>query len=400
MARHYGVQEGQEAGLAGVAGHWGLGWEGGVQRRSSWGRARASAAALARRGAAGTRTRSKGKGHFRRLWSRGHRGLEVALWAGAGACAMRSAAPARARARQPPPARGAAFGVRKHAHTHTGGKGRTLLAECPGALLQFFDTPGACALRLVCREFQAAVAAHPWEDRETVIQGSIGGWRACFPRARCANVNKCRRHAPVVDADFVHFVGLWELNMASCRGVTDAAFVHLRGIRVLDMSLCWQPTITDAGLAHLVNIQKLSIAGCDQATLTDAAFAPLRGIRMLNMSRCPQFTDAAFAHLKGIHTLLMLYCNQPTITDAALAHLKGIKCLVLHSCSIPFTEVGLVHLRGITRLHMAGANAASIAAARDLGLPVTTGECLWAQFTAFRFSDAESGPLPAGVGWV
>ena len=59
-----------------------------------------------------------------------------------------------------------------------GGKGRTLLAECPGALLQFFDTPGACALRLVCRELQAAVAAHPWEDRETVILGSIGAWRA------------------------------------------------------------------------------------------------------------------------------------------------------------------------------------------------------------------------------
>ena len=42
-----------------------------------------------------------------------------------------------------------------------GGKGHTLLAECPCALLQFFDTRQACALRLVCREFQAAVAAHP-----------------------------------------------------------------------------------------------------------------------------------------------------------------------------------------------------------------------------------------------
>ena len=74
--------------------------------------------------------------------------------------------------------------------TLAGGKGRTLLAECPGALLQFFDTRDACVLRLVCREFQAAVAAHPWEDRDTVILGSIGGWRACFPRARCANVRR------------------------------------------------------------------------------------------------------------------------------------------------------------------------------------------------------------------
>ena len=107
-----------------------------------------------------------------------------------------------------------------------GGDGRTLLAECPGALLQFFDTPGACALRLVCREFQAAVAVYPWEDRDTVILGSIGGWRACFPRARCANVrmedwedDTVVRQSSVVDADFVHFVGLWELNMSGCRAV-------------------------------------------------------------------------------------------------------------------------------------------------------------------------------------
>jgi hypothetical protein len=116
------------------------------------------------------------------------------------------------------------------------------------------------------------------------------------------------------------------------------------------------------------------------------------------MSRCPQFTDAAFEHLKGIHTLLMWDCNQPTITDAALAHLKGIKCLVLFGSSIPFTEVGLAHLQGITRLHMRGANASSIAAARDLGLPATTGDCT--ELSAFRWSDTESGPWPAGAEWV
>ena len=288
--------------------------------------------------------------------------------------------------------------------TLAGGEGHTLLAECPSALLHFFDTPGACALRLVCREFQAAVAAFPWEDRGTVILGSICGWRACFPRARCANVREngpgvaVMRHTPVVDADFMHFVGLWELNMRGCRAVTDAAFVHLRGIRVLDMCDCDQPTITDAGLAHLVGIQKLSIWCCDQATLTDAAFAPLHGIRVLNMTLCLQLTDAAFAHLKGIHKLTMQYCHQPTITDAALAHLKGIQCLVLYECSIPFTEAGLAYLRGITRLHMGLANAASIAAARDLGLPATTGGVT--EYSAFRFSDAESGPWPAGAEWV
>ena len=284
--------------------------------------------------------------------------------------------------------------------TLAGGKGHTLLAECPGALLQFFDTPGACVLRLVCRELQAAVAAHPWEDRKTVILGSIGGWRACFPRARCANVcmDHGGRRSSVVDTDFVHFVGLWELDMSYCKAVTDSAFVHLRGIRVLDMTLCDQPAITDAGLAHLVGIQKLCIWACTQATLTDAAFAPLQGIRVLNMTFCPQFTDAAYAHLKGIRTLLMGGCAQPTITDAALAHLKGIKCLVLYHCSIPFTKVGLAHLRGISRLHMWGVNAASIAAARDLGLPATTGH--YTEYSAFRYSETESGPWPAGAEWV
>ena len=287
-----------------------------------------------------------------------------------------------------------------------GDEGRTLQAECPGALLQFFDTPEACALRLVRREFQAAVAAYPWEDRDTVILGSIGGWRACFPRAKCADVRKTNifgglvRRAPIVDADFVHFEGLWELNMTGCTAVTDAALVHLRGIRVLDMSDCWQPAITDAGLAHLVGIQKLSIYGCSQDTLTDAAFAPLRGLRVLNISFCRQLTDAAFAHLKGIHTLLMEGLDQPTITDAALARLRGISCLVLYRCSIPFSGVGLAHLQGIARLHMQDANAVSIAAAHGLDLPATTGDRLWEQQFSFRFSDWESGLWPTDAEWV
>ena len=94
----------------------------------------------------------------------------------------------------------------------------------------------------------------------------------------------------------------------------------------------------------------------------------------------------------------MYGCSQPSITDAALAHLRGIQCLVLAGCSIPFTEVGLAHLRGITRLHMQHANAASIAAARDLGLPVTTGADT--ESSAFRFSDEESCPWPAGAEWA
>jgi hypothetical protein len=91
-----------------------------------------------------------------------------------------------------------------------GGGQETLLSEVGFVLLPLFTTRDACALRLVCREFLAAVSEHSWEDRRTAIRGSIAAWRACFPRARCAIVQRydfgClsgSRAAPVVDADFV-----------------------------------------------------------------------------------------------------------------------------------------------------------------------------------------------------
>ncbi len=68
------------------------------------------------------------------------------------------------------------------------------------------------------------------------------------------------------------------------------------------------------------------------------------------------------------------------------------------SCRIPFAEVGLANLKGISRLHMRYANAASIAAAHDLGLPATTGE--QTEVSTFRWSDTESGPWPVGAEWV
>jgi hypothetical protein len=258
-----------------------------------------------------------------------------------------------------------------------GGTQETLLSEVGPVLLRFVSTRDACALRLVCREFLAAVTGHPWEDRDTAIKGSIRAWRACFPRACCANVQKWAfnggetRAAPVVDADFVHFEGLRELYMARCRDVTDAAFVHLRGILTLDMSGC--SATTDAAFAHLAGIQRLSIRGCSQATITDAAFEHLRGIQLLNMSGCRQLTDAAFVHLRGIRTLYMWRCDQRAITDAAFAHLRGIHTLVMEGCDQATIFGGsLSCLKGITMLGMAGCGAAAVAAAQRLGLPVTT----------------------------
>ena len=259
-----------------------------------------------------------------------------------------------------------------------GGGQETLLSEVGFALLPLFTTAEACALRLVCREFLAAVTEHPWEDRGTVIQGSIAAWRACFPHARCANVQMevdvfyDYRSIPVVDADFVYFEGLRELYMAGCTSVTDAAFVHLRGIHTLDMNRCCQIAVTDAAFAHLAGIQRLSMEWCDQPSLTDAAFTHLRGVQLLHIGGCRQLTDAAFVHLCGIHTLYMWDCSQLTITDAAFAHLRGIRTLVMDGCSQPtITEAAFPPLQGVCTLGMHNCRPGAVAAAQSLGLPVS-----------------------------
>jgi len=230
----------------------------------------------------------------------------------------------------------------------------TILSSCHSTLLDMFDTRTVLPLRITCRDSVAAVAAHSWDDPETVIRGNVGpvlltpgpgvqlgAWRGCFPRARGANVSGYekdyspggRRRTPVVDADFVHLEGLRRLNMAWCLSVSDAAFVHLVGIQSLNMSGCWRSTITDAAFVPLSGIQSLIMRNCHQSTITDAAFVHLAGIQILSISHCrqPTITDAAFMHLRGIHTLIMDTCFQ--FTDAAFVHLNGIHHLNIDFCT-------------------------------------------------------------------
>ena len=256
-----------------------------------------------------------------------------------------------------------------------GGGQETLLSEVGAQyLLPLFSTAEACALRLVCREFLAAVSEQPWEDRETPIHGSIAAWRTCFPRARIANVgrNSCYkdvfRSAPVVDADLAHLAGLRELNLMNCRDVTDADLVHLRGINSLELAGC--SGLTDAALVHLAGIQRLGVGSC--TALTDGAFVHLRGsIQHLNLFACTQLTDAAFSHLHGIKALFMNRCSQPAITDAALVHLRGIRTLAMDQCNqATLTGATFASLTGIEALCLTRCSEGAVAAARALELPV------------------------------
>ena len=182
----------------------------------------------------------------------------------------------------------------------------SVLSHCYGALLPMFTTKEATTLRQLCREFKSTVAEFPWEDEKTVIMGSVAAWMACFPKARWANVTQWHRMTSVVDADFVHFVGLRRLNMSWCHSITDAAFVHLRGIHTLEMTACYQNTITDA------------------------AFESLKGIHSLCLWHCTQLTSAVITHLKGVKRLDIGKCSQLNITDDSL---QGIEWLGIYEHS-------------------------------------------------------------------
>ena len=184
-----------------------------------------------------------------------------------------------------------------------------------GSVLRFLWQDEVLGLHAASRACREAVAAHAWSDfdekegERSHIVGSVASWRACFPKARVANI--CGNKT-VADADFALFAGIHTLHMGGCNQatITDAAFVHLRGIDTLVMNECNQATITDAAFVHLQGIKMLFLGACNQATITDAAFVYLRGIHSLIIANCPQITDAAMEHLRGISQLDIRGCPQ------------------------------------------------------------------------------------------
>ena len=86
-------------------------------------------------------------------------------------------------------------------------------------------------LRVQCREARAEVVAFEWmdacwarapaSDDSRVMDCAV--WRGAFPAARAVNVSNRK---DLRDADFVHFVGLLQLDCSFSALVTDAAFAR------------------------------------------------------------------------------------------------------------------------------------------------------------------------------
>ena len=111
--------------------------------------------------------------------------------------------------------------------------GRTLLAECPSVLLEYFSTKEARHLRLVCREFKVAVANNAWADKKP-IKGSIVLWRNCFPCAVHANVSLFGRRNPVLVGDFVHLTGLRSVDMSGYPSIMSLVIPPERTSKIQD----------------------------------------------------------------------------------------------------------------------------------------------------------------------
>ena len=143
-----------------------------------------------------------------------------------------------------------------------GDAARSILSAVSDALLPFFSTREARALRGVCREFRAAVAAFPWHDAATRIRGSLAAWRASFPLARAANA---AQRALDDDADWQCLAGegrMRELVVACCGGVTDARLARFRLLERLDARECTE--FSRRGLAALKELDRADLRGCVQ----------------------------------------------------------------------------------------------------------------------------------------
>ena len=149
-----------------------------------------------------------------------------------------------------------------------------------------FSMRDACALRLVSPKFKDAVSAHLWDDKRSVIMGSLAAWRASFPKARSANVSSwdpnhprsaahrrafgpTMRIAPLLASEFQHLRNLRWLSASGSATFTDGALLHL-GSTLTRLHVEGCPALTGANMAHIGGTPVLFMAGCSEHAIRAA----------------------------------------------------------------------------------------------------------------------------------
>jgi hypothetical protein len=228
--------------------------------------------------------------------------------------------------------------------------GTTLLSAASYALLPFFTTAEACALRLINKECCAVVSAFPFDDRVTAVPlAALPGWRACLPNARCLRLSPFQAGQPCTPwrPEYAPVLAtLRELDMSH----PNTGFVSplagdfnpdalLPGLlsslptTLASLSLRSTPTgsLLPTELARFTRLRSLDVSHTGLHLTTQALLAPLAGLRHLKLAGC----KAAFAEgaLAPLTQLLTLDVSHTRITDAALARLPALRTLLMHGCS-------------------------------------------------------------------
>jgi WD40 repeat protein len=169
------------------------------------------------------------------------------------------------------------------------------------------------------------------------------------------------------------------LNLRHTKQLTDAALTHVGGMKGLtELHLNLTP-ITDAGLNHLKDLRNVRVLNLGATAVTDAGLEGLKdwarlvalllegtkvngtglahlkaskGLAVFYLQGCP-ITDEGLAQVAGFPKVSELYFDgkEVPLTDAGLAALEGMTDLQQLRLAGKITDAGLVHLKGLPRLH-------------------------------------------------
>lgn len=140
----------------------------------------------------------------------------------------------------------------------------------------------------------------------------------------------------ITDAEVAHLQRLTCLrSLLLCETtVTDAGLAHLSGMQNLECVILDETDITGTGLVHLKELRKLRRLGLIDTSVTDASLAHLTELKALkefalcsSLASAKRVTDVGMVHLSGLTNLTFLNLHGTAVTDAGLFLLGGLKNL-------------------------------------------------------------------------
>jgi hypothetical protein len=196
--------------------------------------------------------------------------------------------------------------------------------HCAGEGVMAFLCRGMfCAtnFRVVCKVFKEAIACFPWRHCDAFIK-RLPHWRACFPRALCAQIWAVK---PLANA----LQDVREVELMNCSTAFVRSFLLSSNITVLELSGVFVVDQLQALVAaeRCSSLRKLAVSVCTDELLANIA------------ARCPHLQEFEFDDNTWSPNLQVFEFDDNTwrkavelkISAKGLAHLGRLRSLSLHS---------------------------------------------------------------------